>query len=260
MVNGTGKTIGRMPASSFSFTMSTGIVSISALIHGEGQVSAVLLLIGITALLTIGSLYTLKIALMPVTFKNEFLDHKAFLGFFTVSAGLDVISTRLMLSYPRPDDYMFFLVSVGFLLLFSFILLAKLYRGHLHFDRDTVTSEWLNIPVAIEASAISMSIYFQSTGHPDAFEFIFILGLVLAGFMTYAAVNLIEAVNLFSPGTRREFSGMFFVNMGAGAILSLASLELLMVLAPASTTLIQEILKVLFVSGGIYSTIWLQRK
>lgn len=249
--------IGGMPASSFSFAMSTGIISVSALIHHHSWVSYVLMIAGLTALLALGFLYVAKIVLEHRAVLNEFHGKNSFFGFFTVSAGIDVIATRMMISYIHSDDYLFFTISVGLLLLFSFALAFKMSSGQLRFNRNAVTSNWLNVPVAFEASAITMAIYFQETSNADAYEYFFIFALILLGLFFYAAVNFVEVVNLGGSGRKTEFSGMFFVNMGAGAILSLASLELLRVVSPASSFLTQEILTLLFAAGAIYSTLWL---
>ena len=248
---------GKLPITSFSFTMSTGIISISALIHNEAMISTALFFIGLASLLSIFFLYTLKIVGDTMAFKLEFHDKRRFFGFFTISAAVDVISTRLMITNLHPFDYILFVISVGFLVLFSVVLLHALFQGKLQFSRDTVTSDWLNVSVALEASAISISVYYQNVSPPSEIIYMFTFALVLAGLFSYASVNLIEGINLIKQVEKMEFNGMFFINMGAGAILSLASLELLMVPVPFPSLLTQQILNFLFAAGGIYATLWL---
>lgn len=237
--------------------MSTGIISISALIHGEPDISTALFYIGVASLLSIFFLYTLKILTDTGAFKLEFHDNRRFFGFFTISAAIDVISTRLMITNLHPLDYILFIISVGFLIMFSAVLLVSLIRGKIQFRRDTVTSDWLNVSVALEASAISISVYYQNVAPPSVITYMFIFALVLAGLFSYASVNFIEGANLIKQMNKMEFSGMFFINMGAGAILSLASLELLMVPVPFSSLLTQQVLNFLFPAGGVYATLWL---
>lgn len=247
----------KLPVSSFSFTMSTGIISISAIIHHEPLISSVLLLIGIASLFCIMFLYALKAATDHGTIIEEYHDNRRFFGFFTISAGIDVIATRLMLTDISTYDYAFFIISVIFLLTFTIMFLIKLVSKKLIFRRDKVYSDWLNLTVALEASAISMAVYYLETSPPPEIVYLFIFTLILMGLISYASINFIEGSNLVKPAREMEFNGMFFINMGAGAILSLASFELLMVPIHFPALINQQILDFLFAAGGIYATIWL---
>lgn len=248
---------GKLPSSSFAFTMSTGIVSISALLHNMLPLSYALFILGFLMLLSLGFLYLTKIALKPGAARVELWSNSTFFGLFTISAGIGVISSRLMVSYTQSYDYL--LSGFSMCLLLSFLLLfgAHVARGRIRLRNDSVTSDWLNIPVALEASVISASIYYEHTSPAPAGIYLFLFALLSAGLVSYILINISEVRNLLRSGVRRKFTGMFFVNMGAAAIFSLASFELLRVSSPIASGAIQSSLKLFFLAGGVYATIWL---
>lgn len=249
--------IEKLPPSAFSFTMSTGIISISAIIHNASFASEILFYIGLSGILLLGFLLALKFILKPHNLGKSLFSNEGIFGFFTISAGIDVMSTRLMVSDFHQYDYVFFIFSMALMFLFLIVFMTLAIKRVVSIESRSVTSDWLNIPVALEASAISASVYYQGISYAPPFIYVTILSLVITGLLFYVFININETRNLMRSGTEREFSGLFFINMGAAAIFSLASFELLNVSSLFGTQDIQTLLSLFSLAGGLYATIWL---
>lgn len=243
---------------SFAFIMSTGILSVSAGIHGERLVSAVLLYVGILGFLFLASAIISNLPRSWSGTSGRTTLARGATGAFTIAAGTDVLSTSLMRQA--------FTSLLGTVLVIAMIISALGVAGLVlgkHRDSaatagDDYASHLLIFPVALLAASVALSAYMIHLGNAALALLVPDIVLLAAGTAAYFCLNAASVVQIARKGSvARDFDGTLFINMGAAALFSLAALELIRLPGNPAVGGYRLALFMTAAAGCLYATAWL---
>jgi tellurite resistance protein TehA-like permease len=223
------KAVRKLPPGSFAFVMATGIVSTAVYSFGPWWLSRALLVIAATGLVILGVGYAIRLVrYFPMVLADAKTPERAF-GFFTITAGLDVLGVRFYLAgHPVTTAVLAGVAAPVWLILTYAVPAGLLLTRAADSVLGGINGTWLLWVVATQSLSISASILTLAwPAHANLFA-PFAVGLWSVGIVLYLVlVSLILLRWLTVPITPEALGPPYWILMGATAITVLAGARIL---------------------------------
>jgi tellurite resistance protein TehA-like permease len=214
----------KLPPGSFAFVMATGIVSTGVFYFGPSWLSRALLVIAATGLVILGVALIMRLVRhFPLVLADGKAAERAF-GFFTITAGLDVLGVRLYLAgHPVATAVLGGIAAPIWLLLTYAVPAGLLLTGATDSVLGGINGTWLLWVVATQSLSIAASVMTLSWPSRANVFAPFAVGLWSVGIVLYLVlVSLILLRWLTVPVTPETLGPPYWILMGATAITVLA--------------------------------------
>ena len=216
----------------FALVMATGIVAIATDLHGVPTAPTVLFWMNVVFLAGLTAATSVRALRYPAAFVNDIRSHSRGVGFFTVVAALGVFGDELVLQTHALRLAVYFWIAAGALL--PVVLYGELAALTVRPDKpslaDGLNGAWLVSVVAVQ-SVSKLTVSVLSSGVPaDLQQPLMFAALTLwlgGGAMYLWLITLIFYRTTFLPMAPEDFTPPYWIDMGAGAISTLAGATLL---------------------------------
>ncbi len=221
----------------FALVMSTGIISLSALMLGYGAVARVLFVLNIVFYAVLWALFVLRFVRHRRAFIDDLVDHLRAPGFFTVVVATSVLGSQYVLlagNLAVALALWWLAIGLWILLTYAIFTIFTVKRSKPPLERG-INGGWLLAVVATQSVAVLGALLAARIGQPWKLEMnFFALSMWLWGGMLYIwMMSLIfyrYTFFTFEPG---DLSPPYWINMGAMAISTLAGSLLIVNVADA---------------------------
>jgi tellurite resistance protein TehA-like permease len=213
----------------FSFVMATGIISTGLFLFGPPWLSRVLLVAACAGLVVLAVALTARLAAFPSRVIADFQAPERAFGFFTVTAGLDVLGVRFFFAgHPVVTAVLAGIAAAVWLLLTygvpASVLLAR--------TRDSllggVNGSWLLWIVATQSLSLAAAVLVPAWPSQSGLLAPVATGLWSVGLLLYLIVTTLIMIHwLTEPMTPATFGPPYWILMGATAISVLAGARVL---------------------------------
>lgn len=232
----------------FALVMATGILSVATDDLGMAAIAWVLAIINIVAYVILWLLLAVRLIRYFPRVVDDLDAHARGPGFFTVAAGTCVLGTQFLIVQGNETiaTVLWVLGAVLWLILMYTFFSAIIIREQKPDLEHGLSGAWLVIVVATQAvSILGVLVATDATRSPGRDLLLFVaLALFFLGCMLFTLVTaLIFYRFMFFFLTPGEMSPLYWVNMGAAAITSLAGTTL--ILSAARWPLVHLLLPVL---------------
>jgi tellurite resistance protein TehA-like permease len=227
----------------FAFVMATGIVSIASYLQGMISLSSALFSINIVGYVILWVLTLVRLYLYFPGFITDLTSHVRGPGFFTLVAGTCILGNQFVL-ISRDFTTSFYLLVLG-IILWLILIYGFFTSVIVHEAKPTlgtgIHGGWFIAVVATQSvSVLGALVASGFIGWQEHFLFISLV-MFLVGSMLYLIIlTLVFYRLMFFDFTPKDFIPLYWVNMGAAAITTLAGGRL--ILASGEWAFLQEIL------------------
>jgi tellurite resistance protein TehA-like permease len=223
--------IEELSPASFAMVMATGIVSIASRLIGFQAIATTLFWLNLILFICLLLLTAGRIIHFPRRFFSNMSDHAAGVGYLTLVAATDIVGIQFIIFRNGVGTALvLFVCSIVLWLILMYAVFAALIAGAEKPDlRGGINGIWLISTVSTESISILGSMLVNA--FPDHREplLFFSLLMFLMGCMLYLLIiPLLFYRILFFRLTPEEFSGPYWINMGAAAAATLAGAEIVM--------------------------------
>ncbi|VVB91710.1 Voltage-dependent anion channel [uncultured archaeon] len=227
----------------FAFVMATGIISIASYMLGMTWLAMQLFLINKVAFLVLWVLILVRLFFYSGDMISDLTDHSRGPGFFTMVAGTCIFGNQFVILAGDFTTATLLLLAgtlLWLILIYAFFT-AVIVRESKPGLEEGVHGGWFIAVVATQSiSVLGAQVFSKFTAHQDTILF-FALALYLLGAMLYMLiVSLVFYRLAFFRLTPVEFIPLYWVNMGAAAITTLAGARL--IIASAQWPFLNDIL------------------
>lgn len=210
----------------FALVMSTGIISIAALMLGQSAIAHVLFVLNVGFYVVLWALFVLRLVYFPRAMAADLTDHLRSPGFFTAVAASAVLGSQTLLLFDgvRIALALWWLaVALWVGQTYTIFTILTVKRSKPRLERG-INGGWLLAVVATQSIAVLGALLAARIGQPWKLEMnFFALSMWLWGGMLYIwMMSLIfyrYTFFTFEPG---DLSPPYWINMGAMAISTLA--------------------------------------
>ncbi|MGH3123846.1 MAG: tellurite resistance/C4-dicarboxylate transporter family protein, partial [Streptosporangiaceae bacterium] len=213
----------------FAFVMATGIISTGAFLLGPSWLSVALLVAASAGLLVLGAALVARLVLFRSSVAADVRAPDRVFGFFTITAGLDVLGVRLELAgHPLATAVLAALAAAVWLVL-TYGVPAGLLLGRAHDSvLGGVNGNWLLWIVATQSLSLTAAVLVPRWPSQSALLAPAAAGLWCVGLLLYLfVVGLILLRWLTVPMTPATLGPPYWILMGATAITVLAGARVL---------------------------------
>jgi tellurite resistance protein TehA-like permease len=209
----------------FALVMATGIVSIASQRAGFGTISAMLLWLNVAQYLLLWILTSWRLLRYRRALLDDLTDHQAGPGFFSAVAATSVVGNQLILigAYELALALWIFGFFLWIVLTYAIFTGLTIKETKPTIDKG-ITGTWLLAVVATQSIALLSALLARHFNQPVRLHVNFIaLSMWLWGGMMYLwIISLIFYRYAFFRLAPADFSGPYWINMGAMAISTLA--------------------------------------
>ena len=221
--------VASLSPSAFALVMATGIVSIASQLLSFRLVARVLLWINVLFFIIQLVALISRLILFPAAAFKDLATHAKGAGYLTVTAATSVLGTQLFLLYRLEQVALCFwwaaLVSWA-LILYSFFILVTLSPRKPSLE-DGMNGGWLLLTVATQSICVLGSLLSSSFPWSASIVLFIDASFYLLGFLLYVVlITIIIYRFTFYPMQPGEFLPNYWIDMGAGAISTLAGATL----------------------------------
>jgi tellurite resistance protein TehA-like permease len=218
-----------LPPAYFAFVMATGIISIGAYLLGPSWLSWVLLAAASAGLVVLAAALAVRLARFRSQVAADFQDPERVFGFFTITAGLDVLGVRLAFAGHPLTTAILAAIAAAVWLLLTYAVPAGILLDR---KRDSVlggvNGSWLLWIVATQSLSICAAILIQAWPSQSALLAPVATALWCVGLVLYLMVVVLILTRwLTVPMTPATLGPPYWILMGATAISVLAGARLL---------------------------------
>ena len=217
------------PPGYFALVMATGIVSIAFHQLGVRVIAIPFLWLNVLFYIVLWAITLTRIFLFPRNFFGDFNDHQRGAGFFTMIAGTCILGSQfvlLMQNYRLAVGLLLFGISLWVIVNYSLFtgLTIKAVKPPLE---KGINGGWLLAVVAIQSvSILSILIVPYAIIYKDLISFFSFSMFSLGGMLYLFIILLIFYRFMFFSFKPEEFTPLYWINMGATAISTLAGATL----------------------------------
>lgn len=225
---------------SFGFVMATGIISTGLFLLGPSWLSRALFVIASAAFVILACALVARLVFFPSSVASDILAPDRVFGFFTVTAGLDVLGVRFALAgHPLVTAFLAAFAAATWLLL-TYGVPVSLVTGR---KRDSVlggiNGSWLLWIVATQSLALVSSVLVSSWPSQTTLLAPVAVGLWSVGLVLYLMVTMLIVLRwLTVPMTPPALGPPYWILMGATAISVLAGAGVLEI--PAGIPVVRD--------------------
>jgi tellurite resistance protein TehA-like permease len=213
----------------FAFVMATGIISTGAFLLGPSWLSWALLVAASAGLVVLAVALSARLVLFRSNVTADFQDPERVFGFFTITAGLDVLGVRFAFAGHPLTTAILAAVAAAVWLLLTYAVPASMLLDR---TRDSVlggvNGSWLLWIVATQSLAISAAVLIPAWPSQTSLLAPVAAGLWSVGLVLYLMVVVLIMMHwLTVPMTPATLGPPYWILMGATAISVLAGARLL---------------------------------
>ncbi len=227
----------------FSFIMATGIVSIASYLQGMSSLASALFFINVLGYAVLWSLTLLRLFWHFPKFISDLTSHVRGPGFFTLVAGTCILGNQFLL-IAQDFTTAIYLFSAGTVLwlILIYTFFTAVIAGKTKPDLGTgIHGGWFISVVATQSVSVLGALIASKVFPMQMYVLFFSLFLYLLGSMLYLTIiTLVFYRLMFFNLAPKEFIPLYWVDMGAAAITTLAGGRL--ILASGEWAFLQEIL------------------
>ncbi len=230
----------------FALVMATGVISIVSHLFGMTSIATILFSLNCMFYVILVALFILRFIFYRKQFLSDFVDHIHGAGFFTAIAGTCVLGSQFVV---LNNNVGLAKILLGIAIVLWLVIIYAFFAG-ITIRRKKPTLEngisgiWLTSVVATQSVSILSALVSASCGEGKQFVLFLALSLFCAGGMLYIMIITLIFYRLtFFRMEAEQFAPPYWINMGALAISTLASSDL--VLRKDHWTLLAEITPVL---------------
>ncbi len=213
----------------FAMVMATGIISIASDLTGFEFLALPLLWLNVGFYIILWLLNLSRIFFYPRHFVADVSDHNRGAGYFTAVAGTCILGNQFVALMDAQElGVLLLALGVGlWVVLIYAVFTAFAIRPDKPSLGDGITGGWLVATVSTQSVAIlSCRVAAQFAGYEQAVLF-FSLCMFLIGCMLYfIVITLVFYRFMFFPLKPQDFEPLYWINMGAAAITTLAGTTL----------------------------------
>jgi len=208
----------------FAFVMATGIISTGTHLLGPSWLSQALLIVASAGLVVLAAALIARLVLFRSGVADDFRDPERVFGFFTITAGLDVIGARLALAGHPLVTAILAVVAAGIWLVLTYAVPASLLLTRASDSvLGAVNGTWLLWIVATQSLSIAAAVLVPVWPSQSGLLAPVAAGLWCVGLLLYLmVVALILLRWLTVPMTPATLGPPYWILMGATAISVLA--------------------------------------
>jgi tellurite resistance protein TehA-like permease len=227
----------------FAFVMATGIVSIASYLQGMLSLSLLLFFINKMAYGVLWVLTLVRLFRYVPEFIDDLTSHVRGTGFFTLVAGTCILGNQFVL-ISHDFTTAFFLLILGiilwFMIIYGFFTSVIVHEAKPSLETGINGGWFISVVATQSVSVLGALVAPGFIGWQEHFLF-FSLVLFLVGSMLYLVIlTLVSYRLMFFDLTPEAFIPLYWVDMGAAAITTLAGGRL--ILAHGEWAFLQEIL------------------
>ena len=213
----------------FAFVMATGIVSTDAYMLGPGWLSDVLLIVTIAGLAVLTVALAARLVQYPTSVAADIGAPERVFGFFTITAGLDVLGVRLAAAgHPLPAAILAVPAAIVWLLLTYGVPASLLLARQRDSVLGGVNGGWLLWVVSTQSLSLAAATLVPSWPSQSSLLAPVAAGLWGIGLVLYLLlVSLILLRWLTVPMTPATLGPPYWILMGATAITVLAGARII---------------------------------
>jgi tellurite resistance protein TehA-like permease len=215
----------------FAMVMATGIVAMAASLLGMAVVDRVLFLVSVVAGVILGLLLVARLVWFWRRVIADLDTHSRGPGFFTVVAAICVVGVEAVIlgNDPTVGAILWFAASLLWLLLMYGFFSAIIVMAPKPDLEHGLSGAWLIVVVATEAlSILATEVAIRLPGQHQLLLFGALIAFLLGAMLFILITALIFYRFTFFFLTPEEFTPLYWVNMGAAAITSLAGNTLIL--------------------------------
>jgi tellurite resistance protein TehA-like permease len=209
----------------FALVMATGIVSIASARAGFHTIAAVLLWLNAGQYVLLWILTTWRLLRYRHAVIDDLMDHRSGPGFFSAVAATAVMGNQLILTGAYGLGLALWIFGVFLWIILTYAIFTSLTIKETKPTIDQgITGAWLLAVVATQSIALLSALLARHFGQPIRLHVNFVaLSMWLWGGMMYLwIISLIFYRYAFFRLAPADFSGPYWINMGAMAISTLA--------------------------------------
>jgi tellurite resistance protein TehA-like permease len=223
----------------FAFVMATGIISVGTFLLGPSWLSWALLAAGLAGLVVLGAALVARLIYFRASVAADIRAPDRVFGFFTITAGLDVLGARFALAGHPLGTAILAAVAGAIWLVLTYGVPASLLLTRAHDSvLGGVNGSWLLWIVATQSLSVSAAVAVPAWPAQSAFLAPVADGLWCVGLLLYLmVVALILLRWLTVPVTPATLGPPYWILMGATAISVLAGAHVLDL--PADTPVVK---------------------
>ncbi len=211
--------------------MATGIISLAAFYFGWSWTSGFLFHLNQAAYAVLWILTLVRLIWFRPLLIADLVNHSRGSGFFTIVAGTCVLGTQVIVLARNPSGgtLLWLLgILVWLLIMYSFLTAVVIKKEKPDLP-EGLTGGWLIAIVGTQSISILGALISPSWSSLQELLLFFALALFLLGCMIYIfIITLIFYRFAFFPLAPEEFSPLYWINMGALAITTLAGATLIL--------------------------------
>lgn len=214
----------------FALVMATGIVSIASFMLGMAYLAWTLFLINKAAYVILWLLTLIRLLRYFPDFIDDLIDHVRGPGFFTVVAGTCVLGSQYVIisgDYATAIYLWFTGILLWFIHVYTFFTAMIVHEPKPDLETG-IHGGWLISVVAIQSISVLGTLVVSSFPAGQETILFFTLFMYLFGAMLYLLIiSLIFYRLIFFRPLPKSFTALYWINMGAAAITTLAGARLI---------------------------------
>jgi len=213
----------------FALVMATGIISIGTFLLGPSWLSRALLVVGVAGLIVLAAALVARLIRFPANVVADIRAPERVFGFFTITAGLDVLGTRFALAGHPLTTAILAAVAGAIWLVLTYGIPASLLLARAHDSvLGGVNGSWLLWVVATQSLSIAAAVVIPAWPSQSAFLAPVAAGLWCVGLLLYLMVAALILLRwLTVPITPATLGPPYWILMGSTAISVLAGAHIL---------------------------------
>lgn len=226
----------------FALIMGTGIVSIAAFLENMRWIAWALLAVNLVAYVVLWLLTLIRLVRFSPQLAHDVVDHSRGPGFFTVVAGTCVLATQILVTTGHaaaPHILWVFGIVLWVVVMYAFFT-ATVVRVNKPSLETGINGAWLLATVATQSISVLGTLLEPALAYGRDAVLFFSLCMYLLGASLYLTIiTLIFYRFTFLELTMERLTPLYWINMGAVAITTLAGSTL--ILRASQWTLLAEL-------------------
>jgi tellurite resistance protein TehA-like permease len=227
----TAAAIERLNPGYFAFVMATGIISTGTFLLGPSWLSRVLLVVASVGLVVLGTALVIRLIMFRPSVSADFASADRVFGFFTITAGLDVLGVRLAAAGHPVTTVILACVAAAVWLVLTYAVPASLLLARSD-EHDAVlrgiNGTWLLWVVSTQSLSVTASTLVPTWPSQSGLLAPVAVGLWSVGLLLYLVlVSLIMLRWLTVAMTPETLGPPYWILMGATAISVLAGARIM---------------------------------
>lgn len=224
------RTIKNLHPAYFAMVMSTGIVSIAFDGLGFEPIGYALFVLNVATYAVLLPMFVARMVLFTDTFINDLITPRRSWGYFTFVVGTNTLGSQFVIFHDHLlIPQLLWILGLGSWVGFMYAIYVNLIAYHHDSIERTIDGAALLTVVSTQSVTVLGSLIANSFGAYAGFVYIISLTHFAAGWVLYLIVVILVTYRLlFRPLSPEDWTGPYWICMGAVAITTLAGSNMLL--------------------------------